>query len=237
MTNNPLISIILPTRHRVYSVNRLLNSIESTVDKIERLEVVLYIDDDDFESQVIESSVLNLVKFIGRRTKMSDMIRRGYKASSSQYILLLNDDAVCRTQGWDTRILQAFGKYPDGVALVWCNDLFRGPDMPNFPAYSRKLCNLMGGVCPEDYYRDYVDVHLLDLFKKLKDLGYDRLVYLQDVIIEHLHHEAGKAEIDNTYIKPRLADDELIYIAWEHERRIIADSLANYIQRSTLCVS
>jgi hypothetical protein len=204
---------------------------------VDRLEVVLYIDNDDYESQVIERPVLNLVKLIDRRTKMSDMIRKCYEASSSQYILLLNDDAICRTQGWDTRFLQAFGKYPDGVALVWCNDLFRGPDMPNFPAYSRKLCELMGGVCPEDYYRDYVDVHLFDLFKKLHGLGYNRLVYLQDVIIEHLHHEAGKAEVDDTYIKPRLSDDELTYIVWEHERQIIADSLAKYIQRGTLCVS
>ncbi len=80
-------------------------------------------------------------------------------------------------------------------------------------------------------------VHLLDLFKKLHSLGYYRPEYLQDVIIEHLHHEAGKAEVDDTYIKPRLSDDELTYIVWEHERQIIADSLAKYIQRGTLCVS
>ena len=237
MTIKPLISIILPTRHRVDSVNRLFDSIESTVEMVDRLEVVLYIDNDDYESQVIERPVLNLVKLIGRRTKMGEMTRQCYTASSSQYILLLNDDAVCRTQGWDTRILQAFGKYPDGVALIWCNDLFRGPDMPNFPALSRNLCELMGGVCPEDYNRDYIDVHLLDLFKKLHGLGYYRLEYLQDVIIEHLHHEAGKADIDDTYFKPRLAADELTYIAWEHERQIVADSLAKYIQQRALCVS
>ncbi len=237
MTNKPLISIILPTRHRVDSVNRLFDSIESTVDEIDRLEIVLYIDYDDFESQVIERSVLNLVKLIGKRTIMGEMTRQCYTASSSQYIFLLNDDAVCRTKGWDTRILRAFDKYPDGVVLVWCNDLFRGPDMPNFPVLSRSLCELMGGICPEDYNRDYIDVHLLDIFKKLHNLGYYRLEYLQDVIIEHLHHEAGKAEIDDTYIKPKLAADELIYISWEYERQIAANSLMKYIQQRALCVS
>jgi hypothetical protein len=68
MPAKPLISIILPTRHRVNSVNRLFDSIESTVSKIDKLEVILYIDDDDFKSQAIERSVLNLVKLIGRRT-------------------------------------------------------------------------------------------------------------------------------------------------------------------------
>lgn len=237
MTNNPLISIILPTRHRVDSVNRLFDSIESTAEVVERLEIVLYIDNDDYESQAIERSGLNLVKLVCRRTSMGEMTRQCYEASSSQYILLLNDDAVCRTQGWDTKILLAFDKYPDGVALVWCNDLFRGPDIPNFPVLSRNLCELMGGICPEDYNRDYIDTHLLDLFRKLHGLGYYRLEYLQDVIIEHRHHEAGKAEIDDTYIKPRLAADELTYIAWEHERQIIADSLAKYIQQRTLCAS
>ncbi len=101
----------------------------------------------------------------------------------------------------------------------------------------RGLCELMGGICPEDYNRDYIDVHLLDLFKKLHNLGYNRLEYLQDVIIEHLHHEAGKSEIDDTYIKPRLAADELIYIAWEYERQITADSLMKYIQQRASCVS
>ncbi len=237
MTNKPLISIILPTRHRVDSVNRLFHSIEATADKADRLEIILYIDNDDYESQALEKSGLNLVKLVGRRTSMGEMTRQCYEASSSPYILLLNDDAVCRTKGWDTRILGVFDKYPDGVALVWCNDLFRGSDIPNFPTLSRDLCKLIGGICPEDYNRDYIDTHLLDLFRKLYALGYYRFEYLEDVIIEHLHHEAGKAEIDDTYIKPRLAADELTYIAWEHERQIVADSLANHIQQRALCDS
>ncbi len=235
MPAKPLISIILPTRHRVNSVNRLFDSIESTVSKIDKLEVILYIDDDDFKSQAIERSVLNLVKLIGRRTTRIDMIRKCFEAGSSQYILLLNDDAIFRTHGWDTRILQTFSKHPDGVAMVLCNDLSHGENMPIFPAYSRKLCELMGGVCPEGYYRDYIDVHLLDIFRKLHGLGYNRLEYLQDVVIEHINHEAGT--VNDTYIKLGFADDELTYIAWEHERQIIASSMAKYIQQSTLCAS
>ncbi len=237
MISCPLLSIIVPTRQRVDSINRLFDSIESTVEVVDRLEVVLYIDNDDYDTQVIERPMLNLVKLIGKRTNMGEMTRQCYEASSSHYILLLNDDTVCRTKGWDTRILRAFDKYPDGIALVWCNDLFRGSAIPNFPALSKNLCELMGGICPVDYSRDYIDTHLLDIFKKLHGLGHYRLEYLQDVIIEHLHHEAGKAEIDNTYIKPRLAADELTYIAWEHERQIIAVLLAEYIQKRILCAS
>ncbi len=237
MPDKSLISIILPTQHSANTLNRLLDSIESTVVEIDKIEVVIYINDDNFESQAIERSVFNLVKLIDRRTTWSDMIRKCYEVCSSPYILLLNDDAIFRTHGWDTKILQAFSKHPDDIALVWCNDLSHGENMPLFPAYSRKLCELMGGVCPEDYYRDYINIHLLDIFKKLHNLGYNRLEYLQDVILEHLHQEADTVTVNDTYIKPRFSDDELTYIAWEHERQIIVDSIAKYIQQSTLCAS
>lgn len=237
MLSEPIISIVLPTRGRASLVGRLLDSILDTAARPDLLQVVLYLDRDDGPSHAIEHSRLELVKLVGPAAKMGQMTRACWQAGSGRYVLLLNDDVVCRTPAWDARVVAPFAELPDGVALVWCNDLFRGPIMPSFPLLSRRTCELMGGVCPPDYNRDYIDTHLFDIFKKLEALGHRRTVYLEDVVLEHLHHEAGKAEFDATYVKAGREADELTYIAWDQQRQIVAERLARHIERQGQCDS
>ena len=54
--------------------------------------------------------------------------------------MLMNDDAAIRTNGWDAAMLQAFEGFPDGVALVYGNDLDQGARVPTFPAMPRFAC-------------------------------------------------------------------------------------------------
>ena len=231
MSTEPVISIVVPTRGRVALLGRLLDSIADTAARPDRLQIVLRIDRDDLPTAAVEHPRLDLVKLVGPPAKMGQMTRECCRAATGKYVLLLNDDAVCRTPGWDESILEPFAAFDDEIALVWCNDLFRGPIIPNFPLLSRTTCELIGGVCPGDYNRDYIDTHLFDVFKKLEALGHRRTVYLPDVVIEHLHHEAGKAELDATYVKARQEADELTYIAWDQRRQIVAERLAAHIQR------
>jgi hypothetical protein len=226
----PLISLIVPTRGRPAAARRLLDSLAATAAEPDRLEAVLYVDRDDAPSRAIDHPGLRVVRRIGRRATMGRMTAACLAATAGQYCMLLNDDVVCRTDGWDARLVEAFERFADGVALVWCNDLFRGRRIPNFPALSRTACRVMGGLCPAAYRRDYIDTHLLDVFCKLKALGHDRLAYLPDVVIEHLHHQAGKAAPDATSVKARQAADELTFIAWEARRAVIAARLARHIE-------
>jgi len=39
----------------------------------------------------------------------------------------------------------------------------------------------------------------MNIFKRLQVLRDDRVVYLKDVVIEHLHYRYGKSEVDATY--------------------------------------
>jgi len=233
VSTEPVISIVVPTRGRVALLGRLLDSIADTAARPDRLQIVLRIDRDDLPTAAVEHPRLDLVKLIGPPAKMGQMTRQCCRAATGKYVLLLNDDAVCRTPGWDQSILEPFAAFDDGIALVWCNDLFRGALIPNFPLLSRATCELTGGVCPGDYSRDYIDTHLFDIFKKLEAFGRRRCVYLPDVVIEHLHHEAGKAELDDTYVKARQEADELTYIAWDQRRRIVAERLATHIERGS----
>ena len=233
MSATPVISLLLPTRERVEPLRRLFDSIGETAERPDGLEVVLFLDSDDTASQSFDYPELSLKRIVGRRATMGRMVQACYETAAGKYIMLMNDDVICRTCGWDVRILEVFDRLADSIGMVWCNDLYRGPAMPNFPILSRRTCEIMGGVCPQDYHRDYVDTNLYDIFRKLERLGHRRWFYLPDVVIEHCHVEAGKAAFDATYHKPRMVGDELAYIAWDENRQIVAETMARAIEDAT----
>ncbi|MCJ7543631.1 MAG: glycosyltransferase [Phycisphaerae bacterium] len=230
MPEPPLISILLPTRQRPQRARRLLESIAHTAGQPQRMEILLCIDDDDTPSHAIDHPGLNVQRLIGPAGRMGELTRACYRASRGRYVLLLNDDVICRTDDWDGALVGAFEQFGDDVAMIWANDGYRGRRMPNFPALSRTVCELMDGPCPADYHRMYIDTHLFDTFCRLKALGHDRMVYLPGVLLEHLTHEMGKASHDSIYDKPLRFVDELAFVAWDAQRQVLAERLARYIE-------
>lgn len=225
------ISLLLPTRHRLSLVERLFNSIKRTTDNLAALEVVLYVDEDDKESHGITFPGVSMVKLVGGKEEtMGKITALCYEASHSPYVMLMNDDVIFRTQGWDNSVRQAFLAFDDTIALVYGNDLYQKGSMGTFPILSRTTCEAMGGVCPEEYKCSHIDTHLSDIFRKLASMGYKRNVYLSDVIFEHMHYEVGKSNMDEIYRAKNPQIDELAYICWEEERRWIANRLAAYIE-------
>jgi GT2 family glycosyltransferase len=225
------LSILLPTRGRPSLVYRLFESLSQTTSDAENLEVILYLDEDDIPSHEISYPLLKIIKLIRPVGKsMGKMIRECYEASQGRYIIIMNDDAVFRTKGWDLSVMEAFSRFPDDVAFVYANDLDRGRRMPTFPILSRKVCELTRGVCPDGYLNLYIDAHLLDVFNQLKRLGHDRIIYLKNVIVEHMHYALGKSEHDKTYVKKSPSADDRLFVALAEERRNMARRLAQYIE-------
>ena len=225
------ISILLPTRGRPSLVYRLFESLSQTTSNTENLEVILYLDEDDIPSHEISYALLKIIKLIRPVGKsMGKMIRECYKASHGRYIIIMNDDAVFRTKGWDLSVMDAFSRFPDDVAFVYGNDLDRGRRMPTFPILSRKVCEMMGEVCPDEYLNLHIESHLFDIFNQLKSLGHDRMVYLKNVIFEHMHYVLGKSEHDETYVKKSPSTDDRLFVALAEERRNMARRLAQYIE-------
>jgi len=225
------ISLLLPTRGRVQMLQRLFDSLVATADGIETVEVILYIDEDDMATQAVDHPMLRLVRLVKPpRQPMGRMNQQCYEASTGRYVMLINDDVVARTRGWDRRIKDSFGKFPDEIALVYGNDLYQGEALSTMPVLSRRVCELIGGVCPQGYHNTYIDLHLFDLFKKLAKLGQRRLVYHGDLIFEHLHHEAGKASLDATYVKANEESDDRLFINLEEERWKQARMLKRHIE-------
>jgi len=231
------ISLLLPTRHRVALVHRLFESLARTTADLQGLEVVLYVDEDDPASQEISHPTLSLVKIVGMPgLAMGSMNRACYAASHGRYVMLINDDLIFRTQEWDIRILDTASRFADEIVLIYGNDLDQEDAVPTFPILSRTACEILGEICPRAYLDLYIDVHLLDIFKQLRRLGHNRILYLRDVVFEHMHHVVGKATPEMYYKKNQRAD-EILFIALDDERRFKANLLAQHIEAGNNCHS
>ena len=107
------------------------------------------------------------------------------------YFVFMGDDHLPRTPGWDKAFIQALGH---NTGIVYGNDLLQGANLPTAYGMSRDLVNELRGMTFPGC------IHLFfDNFVKQLGLDLEYLKYLPDVIIEHLHPVAGKAEMDEGY--------------------------------------
>ncbi len=226
------LSLLLPTRGRSEFVCEFLQSVISNACDPQCLEVVMNIDQDDSDSQAITGfPPLQIVKVVDSPGRpMGLMNQQCYEASSGRYVMLVNDDAVCRTNGWDTLIYKAFSMFSDDIALVYGNDCDQGPHVPTFPILSRAACKAMGAICPVGYLNLHIESHIFDVFKQLKRFSHDRIVYLPELVFEHLHHTLNKSVADQTSKKRDPRSDEWLFIALDDDRYRVANHLAHIIE-------
>lgn len=202
------ISLLLPTRGRPQWVRRVFESLAAHTSRLEDLEVVLYVDEDDEAGRDFSDDGFRVVKIVGPRASMGTYNTACLKRASGDVVMLMNDDVIVRTPAWDRVVLDLAGKVPDGIFLAYANDLHMGKRMCTFPICTKKACEIMIKPYPEEYRTGFIDWHLFDIFKRLRSRGHDRIFYLEQVIFEHRHYMAGKAEIDATYrVKDYYADD------------------------------
>lgn len=224
MPRSDCISLLLPTRNRPVELARALASAAQTARQPDRLEAVLYLDEDDRATHGFACSDMRLIKLVGPRICMGAMTRACHAAATGEIVMLANDDVVFGTPGWDDAARNACDRFVDRICLAWGNDGCTG--LPAHPWLSQETCRVLGGLCPANYHREFIDTHLHDIFRRLRRLGHDRLVYLPDVSIEHRTFFAGKAAEDETYKKPCRERDELKFLDWAEERDLAARRLA-----------
>ncbi len=196
MSAIPLISLIVPTRGRPERLRQLLGSLADTTLQPEAMEVILVIDADDGASQEVAPSLppfqrggrggLRLRRIVVPPGQtMGSLNMAGYEASQGRYLMLLNDDVVVRTSGWDEQVRLCFAAYPDDMLLVHVNDLVMQKHLCTFPIVSRTFCESADGICPRDYFRYRIDDHIEDCFNLLGVLGERRIVFAPNIVFEH----------------------------------------------------
>lgn len=233
--DRPTFSLIVPTRGRPAQLRRFLDSVAATAARPDRIEVVLVVDGDDLGSGVVTHPELKVITAVGEPGRtMGALNAAGSAASRGRYVMLLNDDVVVRTRGWDRTVLRQLRRFPDGIALVHVNDTLMRDHLCTFPLVPRRYAELAGGICPTDYRRYRIDDHIEDVFNMLAVLGVRRSVYLPDVLFEHLnaiaHPSAGR--VYESADSRALAADAARFEALAGERKALALRLIEVIDPS-----
>lgn len=219
------ISLLLPTRGRRELVERFFQSVIAQSAHPELIEVVVCVDDDDLESHDITSNELTIKLIIGPRQTMGAYNAMCLQRATGEITIAVNDDMVIRTKGWDEKVRALDARYPDGVYLAYANDLFKGRKVCTFPILSREACAALAEPYPEIYRGAFIDVHLMDIFRRLERRGYLRMVYAEDIIFEHVHYRVNPQILDATYRERARFGDDATFIALAEFRRLEADRL------------
>lgn len=191
--------VIVPTRGRpdsVLAVDRALTETGTS-----RADVLYVIDPDDpFKDQYLDNvlgegrdgqgRILVLDERLGL-TRTLNVISARF-ADRYRSIGFMGDDHRPRTYGWDQEIIGALNLA--GPRIVYGNDLLQGPNLPTAVFMNTQIITTLGYMVPLTLRHLYAD----NFWKELGELT-NGLVYLPDVIIEHMHPVAGKAEWDPGY--------------------------------------
>lgn len=227
------ISLLLPTRGRLKLAERFLASVVAESTHPELIEVIVCVDEDDIGSHGVASDELVLKVVVVPRQTMGAYNAICLKHATGEITIAVNDDIVVRTRGWDEKVRELDARYPDGIYLGYGNDRFKGAKLSTFPILSSETCRLLGEPYPRIYKGAFLDVHLMDIFRRLEERGHDRIAYAEDIVFEHLHYRRTPEAFDATYGERLRFGDDLTFIALVDARRAEADRLSARISGST----
>lgn len=192
-------AIVIPARGRASNVERLVRAAVATADNV---HLYFAVDDDDLEtykdidlSALTEPSNQRVVArwIVSPRWSMNDKLNfwAPQIAEEYDYIGFLGDDNVPLTNHWDTFLCDAIGERP---GISYADDLIKGPELCTSAVLSSSIVRCLGYMTPKTLTHLYVDNFWMILGQRLNNIN-----YLPDVVVEHRHYTAGKAEKDDQY--------------------------------------
>jgi len=223
------ISLIVPSRGRPQILMRMLSSVFKTVTHKEAVETVVLLDEDDQESLGLQFQNEKIVRLIGGKMSMGERVLHCLQVATGEILVLVNDDVIMRTKGWDEIIRTSVNSFPDGIYLLYPDDGFKSQSVATFPIFSRSSFDsgLLEGI--QAFQGSFLDLHLLEVFQRIKQKGYNRIRYLDEILFEHMHYRLGKASWDATYAQRNRFIDGPVFADHSANRRLVAENLVQKI--------
>ena len=210
--------VILPSRSRPQNVERCINALkENSLIS----DFCVAIDDDQSDLYPRLDGVIYEVNPRMRLNGTLNLVATKY-AKKYQTIYFIGDDNLVKSKNWDQSLAEPINT--KGYGVSYGNDLFQGQNLPTAAMMSTNIIEILGFMSPPQL------IHLfMDNFWMVLGLNIGSLYYFDDVIIEHLHPYAGKAEIDDGYIEAnsteRVSADEREFA------RYLADEFQNDLKK------
>jgi hypothetical protein len=159
--NGPLLSVLLPSRSRF---DMLCNTIDTFIDKAKdpkNLEVIIKIDNDDFETirrmPELRQDVLIKTLITPRLNgyaSIHEYCNEMVKIATGDWVVLINDDSTMETDLWDTILenitppIEFKGSQNLACVRMYCiwkrNGQVTSITNNEFPAVRRKACEILG---------------------------------------------------------------------------------------------
>lgn len=225
-----MIVVIMPSRGRPERAASAIRAIRATASLVST-NVVLVVDADDPELPCYEG--LRFPEFgpevalvtlapedSGNLVRATNTVAmRIAQENPAAIIGNLGDDHCCRTPGWDRRITETL----IGPGIAYGDDLLQGEMLPTAPFISASIVNALGWYFLPSLTHMYVDNALKRVGQAIGSYH-----YLPDVVIEHLHPGAGKADLDEGYLRADASTeaDRDAYHRWRYEGGLDADVAA-----------
>lgn len=197
------ISIICPTRNRPEWLRRLWQSAKDTASVMP--EFCTYIDDDDTQSVPV-CQELGIKYRQGEQKVYTQNYNEAMVPATGSVLFDVADDFVFREKGWDLKVIAEFDKVEDKLIFVHGYDGAEGPENATHFFVHRRWVEALGYLFPPYFRWANADVWMTRVAKMV-----GRQVYLDTMLVEHMHLCRGKAPADRTYVE---ASERIRKYAW-----------------------
>lgn len=171
------ITICCPSRGRPELAQRMQQTALETADNPEHIAIKFYLNNDDPSLAQYRSSISDYIIGDDRPTVFSwNMLA---EENNSELYMLAGDDIQFLTQGWDTKFMQQFNKYPDGIFMISFDDGRDNRQTAPHPVVSKQWRKSLGYFFPFVFHHWFVDTYTRELAENI-----DRYVFLKDVTIK-----------------------------------------------------
>lgn len=186
-----MISLLVPSRGRPDQLTTMWTSATQTADHPDRVELVVYRDDDDPTDppDLGDATVIE-----GSRICLSQMWNQCADQATGDILWHGNDDVIFRSPSWDTAVEAAFAAIPDRIVVVHGRDGFQDAALGTLSFLHRRWCDTVGYFLPPYFSSDFNDLWVSEVADSL-----GRRVFLPEVFTEHMHPIIGKGEWDQTH--------------------------------------
>ena len=190
--NQPeLISILVPSRGRPEAFREMLLSAARTATFLKRVEVVVYLDEND--PRLAEYEKRGCRQVVGPQILLSEAWNRCYEEAQGEILMHCGDDIRFLTPGWDQIVRKAFREVSDRIVLVHGDDLSPNTDaLATHGFVHRRWVETVGYFLPPYFSCDWNDVWLTEVADMI-----GRRVKVP-IVTDHLHYTFGRRERDQT---------------------------------------
>lgn len=219
-----MISVVMPSRGRPERARSAIEAMRSTAALV-ATSIALVVDADDPELEAYRALSFptqgpEVATIVLQPADSGDLVRatntvalRIAQEDPSAIIGNLGDDHVVRTPGWDRLVADALTE----PGIAYGDDLLQGQRLPTAPFISARIVLALGWYFLPTAHHLYVDDVVRELGHRLRLLR-----YLPDLVIEHVHPGAHKADWDEGYQRANgaatLSHDRQAYEDWLRTR-------------------